>query len=120
MRNPIPIPYSVKPLKRFAGICVPSGLGTGWWTTLLTTLRTGLRTTLRRAGQGRPPWVCRFALDDGPQVGYLGGAAAFALAGVLPLAAVIAGLTAALALAGVLAFAGVLVGQSQGTRQAAG
>src|SRR5215472_14093799 len=91
----MPIPYSVNPLNRLAGMKLKSA---------------GVRAALYRTATVRErPRTPALRMRLAVLVRAVGGAAALALAGILALAPIVAGLAAALAFAGILARAGVLL-----------
>src|ERR1700738_3796411 len=101
-RNPIPIPYSVNPLNRFAGIPV---------TPTEASKKEGQRSSpapqQERTASGTLLVGWRFLLFVG-HLRPVGCATALALARVLAFATIVTGLAAALALARVLALTSVL------------
>src|SRR5208283_550932 len=107
MRNPIPTPYCVKPLKRLAGI-IPEIDPSFGVTPRLTAHSPPVRGKSKghRAERTGP---CGWLIMLLWRLGAVGSAAALALAGVLALATVVARFAAAVALTGVLSLAGVFL-----------
>src|SRR5271165_467003 len=119
MRNPIPTPYCVKPLKRLAGINPEVDPSFG-----VTPRQAAHVPPVQGKSKGHRaerPGPCKW-LTHLPRVrlGAISSAAALALAGVLTLATVVARLAAAVALTGILSLAGVLLLKELGGNLAVG
>src|SRR5271157_2067944 len=107
MRNPIPTPYCVKPLKQLAGIIPEVDPSFGATPRRAAHLPPGRgKSKGHRTDRSGP---CGSLICLLRRLGAVGSTAALALARVLALATVVARFAAALALTGILSLAGVLI-----------